>query len=249
MRLTQRRMAYSFIIFALLLISLPTAGSAQIWGKVWESPTPYQIIESDKLLIDAGYMPNDEGPVPSWSRITSASVSIDGHKQYVPHTYYEAHGIVSLAETTSGIKELRLELRFMSGQIYNEVRYISYQPKPAKPQLQFIPIMSKVKERRDGSMNLTVTRTNSIGVATVNYSTVSRSARAGQDFIPIQGQLTFKEGENSKILTIRLIQDNIIEPLEAFGVQLFNPSDNVVLSENSYTTIVIEDDSVLDSDG
>ena len=57
----------------------------------------------------------------------------------------------------------------------------------------------------------------------VDFSTVSVSAMAGQDFVPTNGTLTFQTGEITKTVSVYLTPDAAIEPDEQFTFALSNP--------------------------
>ena len=70
---------------------------------------------------------------------------------------------------------------------------------------------------------VTLSRTAGSG-ATVDYTTVSGTATAGQDFVPRSGQLTFSATETTRYITVRLNGDTTLEGNETFSLVLSNPT-------------------------
>jgi hypothetical protein len=59
---------------------------------------------------------------------------------------------------------------------------------------------------------------------TVDYRTLSDTATAGVDFIPVSGTLTFQPGQTTKDFDVTILSDSLVEGREYFTVDLFNPS-------------------------
>ncbi|GMS79921.1 hypothetical protein PENTCL1PPCAC_2096 [Pristionchus entomophagus] len=62
--------------------------------------------------------------------------------------------------------------------------------------------------------------TNPASTVTVRYKTVEDTANAGSDFIPVEGMLTFAEGETEKEISIGIVDNDIYEDDEQFMVKL-----------------------------
>jgi hypothetical protein len=61
---------------------------------------------------------------------------------------------------------------------------------------------------------------------TVKYETVNGTAQAGADFIAASGTLTFKPGESSKYVEVKVIKDDKNDEVnERFTVRVFEPSN------------------------
>ncbi|NEW08428.1 hypothetical protein GK047_20740 [Paenibacillus sp. SYP-B3998] len=90
-----------------------------------------------------------------------------------------------------------------------------------------------------GTATVSVIRSSSDNVATVKYTTINRSAIAGEDFIAKQGVLTFAKGDTRKTIQVQLINDARKERLETFSLKLFN-SD--AIGTDNETTFIIRDD-------
>ncbi len=81
-------------------------------------------------------------------------------------------------------------------------------------------------------------------VTTVNYTTVDGTATAGSDYVATTGTLTFSPGETTKMLQIPILDDNIYEPAESFGLNISFPAgaNTVPLNPTSITIPILSDD-------
>lgn len=95
----------------------------------------------------------------------------------------------------------------------------------------------------NGLATVTVRCTGSVaGNVSVQYSTQSGSATAGQDFTSTNGILTWADGEvGDKTILIPILNDTIKEKPETFSFQLSNPTGTAVLGSTSLATIEIID--------
>ena len=99
------------------------------------------------------------------------------------------------------------------------------------------------------SVSAVVTRSNSVGEASVMYGThgvtAISSTQNGDDyqgFDPIE--LVFADGETSKSITIQTLDNAVQEPTETFELYLQSPSIGYTLENNSVITV-----SIIDNDG
>jgi hypothetical protein len=95
-----------------------------------------------------------------------------------------------------------------------------------------------------GSVTLTVTRTGSTaGTVLVQYETGDGTARAGTDYVPVSGTLTFADGVASQAITVSLLDDRAIgEGTEAFQLTLANPTGGATLGSTSTALVSITED-------
>jgi len=101
-----------------------------------------------------------------------------------------------------------------------------------------------------GSVTLHVDRINgTAGEVTVKYHTKDQSATAGADYEAVSGILTFQDGEETKSIEIKIIDDDAFEKTEEFTVILSCPTggarfDSVTdgKSEQDICTVVIIND-------
>ena len=76
---------------------------------------------------------------------------------------------------------------------------------------------------------------------TVDYSTASVSATAGEDFSEASGTLAFAAGETSKTFSVTILDDAISEGDEVFDTNLTNPG-NAVIGVGGATVTIIDDE-------
>jgi hypothetical protein len=97
----------------------------------------------------------------------------------------------------------------------------------------------------DGSAILTVVRSGgSIGAVKVKYAVTGGTAVAGADYTLAGGTLEFAAGELEKQITVAIIDDTIIEPLETIKIELSSPIGGAALGAPSATTLTIQSDDV-----
>ena len=89
-----------------------------------------------------------------------------------------------------------------------------------------------------GNATVTVTRANGSATASVNYTTVDGTAKAGSDYQALSATLTFAKGETSKNILIPIKDDTIQETDEAFTL-MFSNAVGLVLPSNPVATVTI----------
>jgi Ca2+-binding RTX toxin-like protein len=80
------------------------------------------------------------------------------------------------------------------------------------------------------------------GGVTVNYRTVSLTARAGEDFTQAFSLLTFLPGESVKHIQVGVIEDMQPELTETFAVRLSNPAGATLNEDDSVAIVTLYDD-------
>ncbi|MDQ1488805.1 MAG: large repetitive protein, partial [Actinomycetota bacterium] len=96
------------------------------------------------------------------------------------------------------------------------------------------------------TLNAATTRESSLA-----YTTADGTARAGVDYLPVSGQLTFAPGETTKTVVVPVVGDVRKEVDETFGLRLSGPV-NVTISGDGVGTILDDDRpgySLVASDG
>ena len=94
----------------------------------------------------------------------------------------------------------------------------------------------------NASVTMVVNRGGATNVAfTVDYATTNGTAVACEDYVAQSGTLIFAAGVNSRVLTIPVLDDGLVEGDETFTVHLSNPSGGAVLGPQSTATLVIHD--------
>ena len=73
---------------------------------------------------------------------------------------------------------------------------------------------------------------------TVDYTTYDNGAVAGEDYIPVTGQLIFNPGETQNEISIEIIDDVYAEGRERYGIVLSNPI-NATIARNFSNEVTI----------
>lgn len=89
-----------------------------------------------------------------------------------------------------------------------------------------------------------VMRFPSKGAATIKYKSVDipGGAKAGEDYEGVDAVLEFADGESTKDITIKIMDDDAVEDDEKFLIKLYEPSDGTAVIENDTAEITIIDD-------
>ncbi len=80
--------------------------------------------------------------------------------------------------------------------------------------------------------------------ATVEYTTVDGSAKAGSDYVVATGSLTFAPGETHKEIVVHILNDNVREMEKSFTVQLKEVTGGSGLGAATLATVAIQDDDL-----
>ncbi len=95
-------------------------------------------------------------------------------------------------------------------------------------------------DENGGSAMIAVRRTGSTnGSVAVNYLTIDGTATAGADYVAQAGALLFGPGETSKVFTVPILPDALVEPSETVNLVLGNPIGGVILGTNQTATLTI----------
>jgi PKD repeat protein len=95
----------------------------------------------------------------------------------------------------------------------------------------------------DASFTLTLSPATAQTV-TVNYSTFDSTATAGDDFVPLSGQLSIAPGDTSILLTVQVKGDTVIEGNENFILNLSNASSNAMINKGQGLGTITNDDGL-----
>ncbi|QKQ75896.1 PA14 domain-containing protein [Nostoc sp. TCL240-02] len=93
-----------------------------------------------------------------------------------------------------------------------------------------------------GTVTVVATRGNTVGAASVNYTTVDGTAKAGSDYQSKSGTLSFIAGQSQQNIIIPIINDNIGESNETFTLN-FSNAIGVQLTNQQTTITILDDDS------
>jgi Calx-beta domain/PKD domain/IPT/TIG domain len=86
-----------------------------------------------------------------------------------------------------------------------------------------------------------VTRDVSTGSATVDYSTIDSTAKAGVNYTATSGTLTFNDGEAAKSFSIPLLRDHVYTGALSLTAKISNPGNGYVLGDSISTFVGISD--------
>ena len=95
------------------------------------------------------------------------------------------------------------------------------------------------------SIDVDLSHTTPLTVS-VDYATVNLSAKAGEDFTYSSGTLTFLPGEESKSISVSIVEDQVFESNETFNLMLSNPVNTAIDAGTGVITI-LDDDELLSS--
>jgi Calx-beta domain-containing protein/VCBS repeat protein len=76
---------------------------------------------------------------------------------------------------------------------------------------------------------------------TVSFATADQTATAGSDYVGTSGTLTFNPGETAKTINVQVLGDDVDEVIEAYLVNLTNPT-NATIATAQGTGQIIDDD-------
>merc|ERR1712050_642261 len=97
-----------------------------------------------------------------------------------------------------------------------------------------------------GTLKLSVVRRGDLcNFVAVGFVTRDGSAKAGQDYIEVEGTIEFNPGESSKTIEVKIVDDQGYEQDEDFFVDLRNIKDTSKAQlgvVNSTQIIIIDDD-------
>ncbi len=88
-----------------------------------------------------------------------------------------------------------------------------------------------------------VTRVGGLGEAVLTVSAVSDSAFEGTDFVALNKQLVFAEGEVEKAVSLVTIDNLMAEPIEHFSVEIDSPHDSAEYSTKSVAVSITDNDT------
>lgn len=77
---------------------------------------------------------------------------------------------------------------------------------------------------------------------TVKYQSHDETAKAGEDYLPVDGTLTFAPGETGKFIEVTVIGDTTFEDNETLGITLSEPV-NATLQGGPATVTIVNDDA------
>lgn len=107
-----------------------------------------------------------------------------------------------------------------------------------------LAVTSQIVSEAAGVATITVTRTGGAnGSITVTASTSDGTATAPADYTATTAVLTFPEGVTSRTFTVPIINDNIVEPDEAFNITLSANVGGRITVPSTQTVTIANDDT------
>lgn len=108
--------------------------------------------------------------------------------------------------------------------------------------IQFSQATANVDEAAE-FIDLSVTRTNgSKSGIKVSYTVTGGTAVSGQDFVPVSGTLTFAEGEMTKTIRVRVINNQIADGTRSLQLTLNQPTSGASLGLNLLLLSIFDDE-------
>ena len=93
------------------------------------------------------------------------------------------------------------------------------------------------------SFTVRLSRADPDTAVTVVYVTEDATAAAGDDYTHTSDTLTFAAGQTDQTATVLLVDDDMAEDTETFGLRLSNPSSNATVGNDSAVATVLDDDA------
>jgi len=97
---------------------------------------------------------------------------------------------------------------------------------------------------------ITVLRTDNINTnSAVNFTTLDGTAIAGMDYVATNGTLVFTNGQTSKTFMVTVIYNTAVQPDKTVLLQLFSPTNGVLVPPSATTLTIHDTNSVVIPDG
>jgi glucose/arabinose dehydrogenase len=165
-----------------------------------------------------------------------------GQKYDIRVEYYENGGDAVSRLAWSSASQTRQIIP--TSQLYNTPA-----PQPGAGTLALQQNLYTVSERA-GFVDVIVERTGgTTGAASIDYTTVDGTARAGSDYTRTAGTLQFTPGETFKVIRIPVLQDTLVEGDEAFSVALDRTVGASLGTIRTATVELADDDSSVVGNG
>jgi subtilase family serine protease len=127
----------------------------------------------------------------------------------------------------------------------NNVKAVAFNVVQPKGTFSFSNSSFTIKEDGTAVAAVTINRTNSTsGAASVVVNLSDSSATSPADYTNSPITVNFADGESSRVVTIPIVNDQIIESTEYLNLSLSNPSTGANLGSQTTATLLIEDDDV-----
>ena len=191
-------------------------------GQAYEIEVTATEYDGDEITLSASGLPDAD----TWLADDPGTGSIMGYFNWTPETTGTWNGVFSATDKDGTTN-----------------RTVAFTAVPEGPgSLAFDSDGVHVRESA-GTVTLTVVRTNgAAGAVSVGWSTANGTASAGSEYTAGSGTLAFAAGENSKTLTVALLDDTAAEENKTFTVTLHNATGGAALGDPVTCTVTIVDD-------
>ena len=228
-----------------LTLSADLAGREGVYLRFWHKRFPY---ESDNAMSDS---------FQGHSYADGVAISVDGSN------WYKVHGLTAADTGTNEYRQFevaldpilaarglaftdRVRIKFQMYGYYYPPYYGRFIDDVAlythAGDLKFSASEWTVDEG-GGSATVTVDRVQGdSGEISVDYRTVGGTATPADDYEETTGTLTFSNGVRRQSFVVPVLQDLADEPVETFGVELFNPQGGAGLASPTQAVVRIVDD-------
>jgi hypothetical protein len=103
--------------------------------------------------------------------------------------------------------------------------------------------ISGTSELNEGSVGeYIVTRNGGAGEVVINVTAVNGTAMTGSDFVELNQELVFAEGEVQKTVSLVTLSDFIAETTESLSIELSSPSTTAEYDVKSVSVTILDDD-------
>ncbi len=121
------------------------------------------------------------------------------------------------------------------------VRAEPQDPEPAVLSIDSVRVVEGDSATTPAVFTLRVSRQLHIGDAFVRYTTESRSAESGSDFVPTSGTIFLEPGQSEWTLTVPVIGDSLVEGNEQFLVRL-TAAEGVTIADSLGLCTIVNDE-------
>jgi subtilisin family serine protease len=180
--------------------------------------------------------------------------SYNGTSMATPHVtgtvalYASAFPQASASAVRSAILTTARPTSSMTGMVVTGGRLDTAAALNAAPPIDVSISGGSIAEGNTGTSGLAFTVRLAAAAAstvTLNYATANGTATAGSDYVAQSGVLAFAPGETTKVITVDILGDTVVEANETFTVGLSGPSTNARIAVGSGTGTVTNDDAAV----
>ena len=184
----------------------------------------------------------------------TGTAAVDGTLSYPPGTYDEGIGtsrpVFTAGAVTGQFDAMGSYPQIGGNRFLDDVYTDTSVSLVVKPLPLFTIGDSPDVDESAGTATITIERQNAMDQDVwVRYETVDDTAVTGVDYTAVSGTVGFHPGENSKTITVPILDDSDIAPMVQFKVHLYEPFNGVIAEEtnNAAVRILNDDPPVIES--